>query len=232
MGLPGRPGAHKDVVTTATHALDAFQELVNEELSPCRVLYDEQLTFESVIKAYLNRENFNEKDPADYPVFAYNRTPLRWPKGVAPSRRLNTINGVLNLGAGKGVTYRASQNEFDVQFMYLCRSVEDQERFEVAYQGERSISANRRMEVDMGDSLGKFNYFLTYSDLIGKQIIYDGAAYTAMIGQVTIRGLYFTFTGAAALINEVRLRIFVKLLPGDPAPDGPGVELIETITIP
>lgn len=215
MALPAQPKAQQDVVTTATHVLSAFEDMVEAELGEeTSVVYDEALTFESGIKAYLNKNNFNGQERTDYPVFLYNRSQLQWPPGVAPSRRLNVMNaGTTQLVNGKAVNYRATQGQFKIQFLYLCRDVQTQERFEVAYQGERGISANRTILVDMKGSLGAFPYYLTYSELAQKQINFEDSAYTAIMGELTARGVYFTFTGDAHVIAELNLQVFAKVAP-------------------
>lgn len=215
MSLPGQPDAVMDVVSTATHVLDAFETMVKEELPEADVVYDEQLTFETGIKSYIAKNGFNAQGHTDFPVFLYNRSQMRWPPGVAPSRRLNVMQGSLRVGDGV-VKYKATQNEFDMQFMYVCRGIETQERFEVAHQGETGISANRIITVNMGDPIGSFNYFLTYTDLTGKSINYEGQAYTAIMGTIVARGMYFTFTGTSALIKQINLSIYAK---AGPPPD-------------
>lgn len=217
MSLPGHPNAELDVVTTVTHVLDAFEQMVETELADEKVdaVYDEQLTFETGIRSYIDKNNYEQQPKTNYPVFLYTRGPLHWPKGVAPSRRLNNLTGFLRiLDADKkpqgSVNYVASQNEFDIQFMYLCRSVEQQEQFEVAHQSETGISANRTLTLKIGD-IGDFNYYLTYTDLVQKVINYENSAYVATMGSITVRGMYFTFTGASNLIKQINLNVFLKV---------------------
>jgi hypothetical protein len=238
MSLPAQPQAQLDVVTTATHVLAAFEQMVLDELGQgsTAVVYDEELSFESGIKAYLAKNNFNQQAKTDFPVFLYNRSQLRWPKQVAPSRRLNNLTGFLKLyntdGSLKGgVSYSATQNEFDIDFMYLCRSVEQQERFEVSYQGETGISANRTIVVDMGGPLGDFNYYLSYTDLTQKKINYKDSAYVAAMGRITVRGIFMTFTGPVSIIRSIGLRVFVKpnVVPNVPG-DLSGLDLIISVT--
>lgn len=214
--LPTNPNAKMDVVTTATHVLKAFEDLILLEMPNDKVVYDDELTFESGIKAYLAKNNFNDQPNTDYPVFIYNRSELKYPK-VAPNRRLNNLQGTYVDASGNVARYKATQSEFEINFLYLCRSIEMQERFEVSYMGETGISANKVVTVNM-PRIGKFNAYLTFGDLVGKKIIHEEAAYTAVMGQITARGLFFTFTGASktGIIKTLNLQIFAK---AGPPPD-------------
>jgi len=195
-----------DVVSTVSHALLSFEDMVKGQLSPIEVVYDEQLSFDTAIRSYLQKNNYNENPSIEVPFICYNRTIMRTPQFGA-AQRMNNVKGYYN-GQSSGAYYAAAYGEFDIQMLFISKSIESQEKFEALYYAEEGIAKEKEISVDMGSQLGDFKYFLSYEDLMDKVINYEGAHYKTMLGQITVRGVFFVFDGPAKIINEIRANVF------------------------
>lgn len=210
MSLPNYPESDKDVITTVTHVLDEFEREFLFEMPDCQIVYDEELSYETGMKAAIAKYNYNHDNnkSSDKPTLIYNRTVLR-NSTQAPSVRLNSLTSFLKLDDGNALTYVATQAEFDIQFMFVSKSIEKQEKFEVAYQSEEGISGTKELTVDMGSDLGTFKYFLTWGELTEKTIVAENNYYKAIIGSVVVRGMFFTFRAKLSVILAIKLSIYL-----------------------
>lgn len=204
------PDSQGDVVTTVTHVLKAFEDIVSAEITNLNIAYDEELSYETGIKAIVAKYNYNNS-PGDLlkPAFIYNRTAMRVPiNGI--QQRLNSFKSYKKLSSGDSVNFTATHAEFDIQFLFASKSIEEQERFEVAYQAEEGISFYKEIEVSMGDQLGVFKYFVSWPpDLTEKTIQADDIYIKGLAGMATVRGVFFVFTGTAKVIEQIKLDIFL-----------------------
>lgn len=203
--------SQNDVLTTPTHVLYHFEQLVRKEMPNCRVVYDPELDYESVLRAAVNDDNFNDEGGPLVPVLGYNRTQLIPSELAGPGRRMRNITGTIRSG-DNAVQYSASHSEFDIQFVYLTTSAEQSDKFEVVYESDEGISGSKKLSVDMGE-LGVFDYFLTYDDLISREIILNEQYYKAIMGSVKVRGYYFTFRSSSGIIKEIVAKIWASRNP-------------------
>jgi len=201
------PDSQHDVVTTMGHVVSEFKQMVVEEMGGVSTVFDPLLSYESSLKQWL-KENPEGENPI--PLFAYNRGITNY-GDVGLQRRSRGTTGVLKLedddnnkiGIAK---YSVMHGEFIINFMYITQSMEEAEKFEVAYYGDEGISAGTEITVNM-PKLGAFKYFLDYNDLDDITIEKEGVFYKAIIGTIKVRGMYFTFKGQSGLIKEINARI-------------------------
>ncbi len=198
------PNSQNDVIKTMTHVLLAFEGLVQTEMPDVNTVYDEQLSYETGIKKLLTDDNFsgNSRDPL--PAFIYNRTILEHAENQ-PGRRSQSFVGCKRFG-DRSVQYSATHGEFEIQFLYVTKDVEAQEKFEIVYNSNEGITGTKEVTVSMAD-LGDFKYYLDYQDLTEKQIIHEDVYYKGIIGSIRVRGFYFTFRGESGIIQEINAKI-------------------------
>lgn len=212
MGGINQPDSQYDVITTVTHVLRAFEDMVRTEMPNCRCIYDEELSYESALRAIYAQDNYENNAGNDpLPALAYNRTVLKDAE-TPPGRRMKNNLGCIKIGTAPNqqiVTYSATHAEFEIQFLYITKSIEMQEKFEVVYNSNDGISGTREIQVDMGE-LGSFTYYLTFDDLIQKDIIHEDVYYKGIIGSIKARGFYFTFKATNEIIKQINASIYVS----------------------
>lgn len=192
--------SQNDVISSMTHVLEAFEDIVRCEMPSTSVIYDEEISYETGIKQLLANDSFagNSQDPL--PLFIYNRTILRDTE-IGLGKRAKNFTGCLTVN-DKALLYSAAYGEFDLQFLYVTKNMQMAEAFEVVYNSNEGISGTRELTVNMGE-LGDFKYFLTYDELTDKPIEHENVSYKGVIGSLKVRGFYFTFRGEAGLIQEI-----------------------------
>jgi len=208
MTIVNEPNSQNDVITTVTHVLLAFEDIVQAEMPGCQAIYDEELSYESAIRNLVAKGNFTESNIANLPVLIYNRSPLKqntWGMGM----RLRNYSTPLVLPNGSALIYRPLSGEFDINFLYVSKSIEMVEKFEVAYLSEEGISKSKELIVRMAD-LGDFNYFALYQELTDKPIVKEDVYYKGIAGSITVRGTFFTFIASSSIIKEINARIFAS----------------------
>ncbi|NRA76868.1 MAG: hypothetical protein HRU18_01560 [Pseudoalteromonas sp.] len=204
MSYRDTPDSQHDVVTTAGAVISEFKQMIVEEMPGLSTVFDKDLSYETALKKWL-KENPEGENPI--PLFAYNRTISNYgDRGL--QRRGRRFTGVLKLEQGVA-KYSVYQGEFFINFMYVTQSMEEVEKFEVAYYGAEGVGKTTKVTVTM-PKLGDFDYFLEYNDLDDIQIEKEGVFYKAIIGTVKVRGMYFTFKGQSGLIKEIRSRIITS----------------------
>lgn len=203
MSYEDTPDSTKDVVTTMGHVMSEFKQVVVEEMAGVSTVFDPLLSYDTALSKWL-KENPEGQNPI--PLFAYNRTISNY-GDVGLQKRGRRVTGVLKLeGQTSAATYSVMQGEFIINFMYITQSIEEVERFEVAYYGDEGISKTKEIIVNMPE-LGAFSYFLDYNELDDITIEKEGSYYKTIIGTVKVRGMYFTFKGESSLIEEINARI-------------------------
>ena len=200
------PNSLNDVISTVTHVLLAFEDLVRYEIPECYVVYDEELSYETAIRGMMAKGNFDETDRPEIPLFAYNRTSLRKSQ-LGIGGRADNYEAPFKLPDGRTLTYVPLNGEFEINFMFITKSMEVAEKFEVTYLSDTGISGTKNIQVDM-DTLGVFNYYVNYGELTDKQFQKDDVYYKAILGTVVVRGFFFTFSSEAKVIHEIRERIY------------------------
>ena len=208
MSLPNYPDSQKDVISSATHLLYEFEQMVAQEMPGCAVVYDEELSYESGVRSLVAKGNYNASDLANMPIFIYNRSVMR-NTFLGLGLRTNNFDGILRLPTGGAVNYTPIQGEFDINFMYVSKSVKDIEDFEIVYLAEEGISNTIEIPVNMAD-LGDFTYFLNYGELSDKQIVKDEVYYKAVLGSIVARGHFFTFRSTVSVIESIKLKIMTS----------------------
>lgn len=208
MSYKDTPNSQHDVVTTMARVVSEFKQSVVEEMPNIATVFDHELSYNTALNKYL-KENPDTDNPL--PLFAYNRSVAEYgDRGL--QRRNKVVGGKLKLD-GLGVAkYSVFHGEFRINFMYVSKSMEELEKFEVAYYSDEGISNSKKITVKM-PQLGDFNYFLEYNELDDIVIEHEGAYYKAIIGSVVARGMYFTFTGNTNVISEVNARIIASRKP-------------------
>ena len=205
MSLPNYPNSQNDVITTVTHALMAFEDVVRQEMPECAVIYDEELSYESALRALVAKGNYDNANLANMPIFIYNRSPLRkniWGIGG----RADNYDATMRLQDGRTLVYTPLNGEFDINFLYVSKSVEAVERFEVVYLCDEGISNTKELKVDMAD-LGVFTYYAEYKEITDKPVVREEVYYKGIAGNLTVRGFFFTFRADAKIIYEIRERV-------------------------
>lgn len=200
------PNSQNDVISTVTHALYAFESLVETEMPNIPVVYAEALEFEGALKKIISSDNYNATGRTDaIPFFAYNRTILKEVEDRHLGKRAKGKTGCIKVG-DEILQYGMAYGEFDIQFMYASHNVQLQDQFEVVYNSDEGISGSKEVVVDM-DALGTFKYYLDYQELTEKTINFEEIYYKLILGSIKVRGFYFTFKGSSGIIKEINQNI-------------------------
>jgi len=205
-----RPKSLNDTVTTATHVLKMFEDSVRTEMPELAIVYDEQLSYETGMEQFLANSSYSGSDQRPMPIFIYNRTVLV-DSELGFGSRAPIFKNQITID-GKRVVYRASYSEFEIQFLYVSRSTEEAEKFEVCYGSNDGISRNTELSLIMPE-LGEFKYFFTFDDLTEKPIEHEEVTYKGIIGTIKVRGLYFVFSGEAGIIEQINQKIYASSIP-------------------
>jgi hypothetical protein len=198
--------SQNDVITTVSHVLMGFEDMVLKEMPNIPVVYTEELSFEEGLKKLLAESSYAGNPTENIvPFLAYNRTVLRRTEDRHAGVRASNKTGCIRVG-DDAVQYGMTASEFDVQFIYAANNIELSEKFEVVYNSEEGISGTKELVVDLLE-LGEFKYFMDFKELIEKNIAHEDTYYKLIIGSVTIRGFYFTFRSQSGIIKEINQRI-------------------------
>lgn len=200
------PDSQNDVITTMTHAMLSFQEMVSTEMPDIPVIYVQDLSYENALKQIIANDNKDgSPTPCSDPLFAYNRSVLREVEDRGLGRRAKNCTKILRVG-NEVLQYSAAYGEVDINFLYASKNIELAEKFEVVYNSEEGISGTKEIIVDMED-LGEFKYFLEYKDLVQIDIEHDDLYFKGIVGSILMRGFYFTFRGKSGVIETINSRI-------------------------
>lgn len=201
--------SQNDVISTVTHVLDKFEGIVRNEMPNAFITYDQQLSFETALEQYFASSDYSASDPSALPIFAYKSSVLRATE-LGMAKRSRTKTGVVRTSEG-ALTYSVVHGEFELPFMYISKSVEYSEKFEVAYNTFDSFNGTREIVVDLGDEIGEFKYFMEFPDeLESKEYSKENVYYKAVFGSIKCRGFYFTFKASTSIIKEINARIYAS----------------------
>lgn len=212
------------VVSTMTLVMAKFLEVLHEEVPNAKFVYDEKLSYPTALAAFRAKNNLTDTYTNFYPMFAFRRTVLRYAKdGIAQRQVSARVKRLASEhGTGRSEIYRPLLGEFDLEFMYITKNMEELEEFEVAYLSEESISGEKKIDVFPQKAIdgplpavvqGPFPYYLKYDSLSDKNIETDEVYFKAVGGKITIRGHYLVFRTLAKHILEINF--FLKELNGN-----------------
>lgn len=210
--------SQRKVISTVALTLESFiNHLKNASIEDLKVVYDEKLSYETTVAAIRAQNNQNSTnnisgdDPTNlYPVFSFRRSPLRYVDPAAQGRRLSGANCVnyKNPETGKGSVFKVAHAEFDINFLYIAKSIADLEAWEVLYLAEDGITATKEIKVILQEEgLPDLTYFLTYGDLEDKNFEYEQNYYKSLTGTIKVRGFYPVLREEAKLILRIESRI-------------------------
>lgn len=201
------PNSQNDVVTTVSHMLSEFETFVQTEMPSTGLVYDPDFSYETGLARFIERSNYNASENNPSELFIYNRTITEDSIHGLASRARNTI-GKVKIDDSV-LKYSCAYSEYDLNFLYVCHSIEKQEKFEVAYNSNSGISSLRELTVDMGSELGEFKYFVTPLPLTDITITGEGGVtYKGIMGILRVRGFFFTFEGNSKVIQQINNKIF------------------------
>jgi hypothetical protein len=196
-----------NVVSTVVLVIEQFISGIQIEIPDVKLVYDEKLSYETAVTKLRADQNSDLDHKNTYPLFAFRRSVLRHAKdGVGrrgiSDRQKHTIDET------KVKIFRSVYGEFDIDFLYITKSTEDLERFEIAYLCDESFSGNKELRVNFDEALGGYlPYFQTPGDLQDKTFEDSGNHYKMIQGQTTLRGFYPVLTGTSPVILSIRARI-------------------------
>jgi hypothetical protein len=196
-----------DVVDTIGPVLATFlDDVIKTELSDAKYVFDPNLDYETAIKRFREDSQMNFEIAQALPLFVFRRSVLRWPDdGVAPNRRFTSSKALVkDLVDGSAMIYTPIYGEFDLEFSYINKNIEDIERFEITYLSDEGISGTREFELDLPD-LGTFKYYAEYNELQSLDINYENNYFKALVGTIKIRGMFFTFRSQSKIIKNIQL---------------------------
>lgn len=193
-----------DVVETIGPVLQVFiNDVVKQEMSDCNFVYDPQLSYETAIRKFRQDSVMNQDALSALPLFVFKRSVLRWLEdGLAPSRRLTASRGKKILSDGKALIYTPIFGEFDLDFLYLNKTMEDIEKFEITYLSDEGISGTREFKLNLPE-LGEFTYFADYNELQELEVNFENNFYKGLVGTIKIRGMFFTFRTESGIILNI-----------------------------
>lgn len=199
------------VISTVALVMESFIDLVKSEVSGVKVVYDENLSYESAVEKFRANNETTGEDTSFYPMFAFRRSVLRHAEVAGPGKRALSSRALMNLTAkgqneGSNV-YRILHGEFDIDFLFITKSVRAMEEFEILYLGEEGISSKKEIEVPLEEIGGPLRYFATYLDLEDKQFESDQNYFKLIQGRVTVRGFYPVLRGTSKHILSIEARI-------------------------
>jgi hypothetical protein len=204
---------YTDAIYTAAHLVLAFQRMVSDKLPATRVIFDDQLSYETGLEQLLNSNHFNQNLDQEKPdnLFIYNRSVMENSIDGAGSR-LRQQRGVLNTPDGV-LSYRPVMGEFDINFLFASHTVEDMYKFETFY-GTNGGLGEKEVTLKL-DVLGNFTYYLQYLGLTEVRAASGSpdTTYKMIGGTIRAKGIFFTFMGSQENVAKINLRLFDKANP-------------------
>jgi hypothetical protein len=196
-----------NVISTAALVIKSFLDVIKEEIPGLKYVYDEKLSYPTAVEAFRANNDMTGEVTELYPLFAFKRSVLRYPTN-APGRRSIVERASRKISNTISQQYRTLHGEFDLNFLYVTKKMEDLERFEVAYLSEEGIPGHKEFNVDLTSELGEiFTYFATYGILDDKVIESEGHYFKIVTGKVTLRGFFPVLRGDAKHITQITLKI-------------------------
>lgn len=210
MTSPNSESSHANVVATQVLILDQFIKKVKIEIPEAHVVYDEQLSYTSAITAFRKNNVMDNTVQSVYPLFAFKRSVLRYSES-GRGRRSKVQRPSNKVDSSNSRVYRFVHGEFDLDFLYITKSMDDLERFEISYLAEDGLSGYREVDVDLseefGDASAIWHYFLDPGDLSDMSFEEEGVYYKMVTGSFRVRGEYPILKGTQAHILAIHSRI-------------------------
>jgi hypothetical protein len=181
---------------------------LTREIPESKFIYDEALSYRTAVESFRSKNSLDKECTDLFPLFAFRRSVLRYASDGHQRRSVSSDRAVresVQTVAGVEV-HRILHGEFDIDFLYLCRSVEDQERFEISYLSEEGISSIKELDIGFSPLFVpdfKLKYYPKYDILTDKVIEHQGNHFQTVSGKVTIRGYFLTFRADAKVILEI-----------------------------
>jgi hypothetical protein len=206
------PNSASNVVSTVALVLERFLANIREEIPDVKIVYDEALSYESALEAFRASNNIPSQPVKSnfYPMLIFKRSVLRYAKDGNSHRSIvDRVRRNMPEPSKDAQVYRGLHGEFDFQFLYVTKTMEDFERFEIAYLSEESFSEDREIIVDATVPITGTNlaYYLSPHPLEDRTISSEGNFYKAVTGSITIRGYYLVFRENLKIVESIRMRI-------------------------
>lgn len=217
----------EEVLTTSTLVMYELIQKIKRELPDTKYVYDEGLSYESAIKKFRDDQNMNagdeidgtgdsgtsEEDPASFalPLFAFRRSILRYAEAMGGIGRRSATKKATYPLHGDIANYVSAtiiQAEFDIEFAYITREIQDMERFEVAYLSQKGFTDGEKLTIDFPELSETMQYQVDFKEnLDDKTINVEENYFKTIVGKFTIRGYFLVFKGQVRRIESIGLRI-------------------------
>jgi hypothetical protein len=156
----------------------------------------------------------NDDNKSPLPLFAFKRSVLRYAEQMGGIGRRSTTKKITypnpdqSEGSAPYISANLLQAEFDVDFAYICRDMQDLERFEVAYTAFKGFSQGAQLVAHIPELKESLSYQLDFKDpLSDKTINTQDNYFKTILGRFTIRGYYLVFKGKVNLIQSISFKI-------------------------
>lgn len=168
-------------------------------------VYDEALTYETSLEKYRADKNISDNVDTTLPLFAFKRTVLAPDTQNSIGKRSGNTKIKCLLPDGNIEYLKALSGTFNIEFLYITRSMEDLERFEISYLLERSVSHIKNLNVFLPALDTSLDYSLRYNDLDEKLINTDNNYYKVLSGVFSVHGLFMALDGIGKQIEEINV---------------------------
>lgn len=212
MAKVSKIGGIDTVISTVALSLASFINEVKLEVPEIKLVYDEKLSFETAIEKFrADNELADDKKEEAYPLFAFNRSVLRKsPRGAGgrASGILARRNVDLLQKPKHSDIFRLVWGEYDVNFLYITKSIRKLELFEILYLAEAGISSRKDLKVNLEAELGEtFSYYAEYMALTDKVFETDNVVYKMVQGQAVVSGFYPVLHATSKHILQINAKI-------------------------
>lgn len=191
--------------------LDQVQTSVGSDL---KFIYDEELSYESAIKRFKDRNNLSEdkgQDKLIFPLLAFKRSPIRHSEIAAPGRRIVSDRSKAKISSDSGYIYKTVHGEFDLEFVLIEKDIYNFECQEISFLAEHGISKVKEFTVEFEGDLSSqngLNYYVINDPVIdAKEFSLAENYYKYFSSKVTIRGFFMIFNQTYKYIKEVKTEI-------------------------
>jgi hypothetical protein len=202
----------EEVLSTVTLPLAELLKKLQRNLGDTKYVYSESLDYVQAVKKYRNDNNMNGTSDNPFPLFCFNRSVLRYAESFGGigrrSTNFRTIYNIENDDLAPYLSASVIQGEFDVNFLYIAKDIQDIERFEVAYLGHRGLADGQKLSAFIPELNETMDFHLDFKDgLDDKTIVVDDNYYKAITGKFLIRGYFLVFKGRVSLIKSINATI-------------------------
>ena len=200
-----------EVLTTATLVMAELIKKLNKDIPDTAYVYSEKLDYLSAVKKYRNDNNMSGADKPPLPLMAINRSVMRYAESFGGIGRRSTNHKTiykLDKELENYVSASVLQAEFDINFLYVTRDMQDMERFEVSYLGHRGFADGLKLSVFVPEVDEILDYHVDFKEgLDDKEINVDDNYYKGIVGKFLVRGYFLIFKGNVSIIKSIPLSI-------------------------